>query len=75
MITFADVDLVIPRPGVEGYEVQSAIAIAKILDGIVAARDRVCKGESDCMQFAIADTHSPYKLIDIRDVFLVGFRG
>ena len=75
LVALADMKLMVSRAGVEGDEVQSAIAIPQILNGVIAARDGICKRKGHCIEFAIADAHTPNEVIDIRDVFLVGFRG
>jgi hypothetical protein len=56
---------------VKGDEEQRPSRIAKVIDSVVAARDRVLEGERDLIQTAIGDTETPDKVVDQGNVFLM----
>ena len=45
----------------------------KVVDSVVATRDRILRRKSDSVQMTIRDTHTANELVDIHDMFLMGF--
>ena len=64
----------VPGFVVETDEEKSSDRIAEVVDGVVAARDRVFEGKSDSVKFAVRDAHAPDKIFYIGDVFLMRLR-
>ncbi len=71
MIAGADSDLVVASLVVKGDEEQRPSRIAKVIDSVVAARNRVLEGKRDLIQTAIGDTETPDKVVDQGNVFLM----
>lgn len=73
LVTVPDMNLVVSSSGIKGDEEEVTVVIAKVVNGIITARDGVCEGQSDGVELAVADTHAPNKFIDVLNMFLVGF--
>jgi hypothetical protein len=71
LVTGVDTDLMVACLLIEGDEEERLSGVAKIIDCIVAARDRVLKRESDLVQTTIRDTEAPNKVLNRCDVFLM----
>jgi hypothetical protein len=71
LVTGADTDLMVACLVIEGDEEERASGVAKIIDCVVAARDRVLKRESDLVQTTTRDTEAPSEVINRCDVFLM----
>ena len=71
LIALSDPDLVVTGAGVQGDEEEGAIVVTKVVDGVVTTGDGVGEGQSDGIQFAVADAHAPNELIDVLDMLLV----
>ena len=73
MVGLPDSDLVITGFGVEADEVKAAAgSVAKVVEGIVAAGNRVEVRFGDGVELAVVDAEAPDEVLDGVDVFLVG---
>ena len=60
---------------VEANEVQSAMGVAKVVEGIVTMGNGVFKGKGDGVEWSVVDTEAPDEVGDVLNVLLVGFGG
>ncbi len=70
---FGNADLVVSRYCV--HEPSPGGASKGVSYGLIAARDRHSDGLSDGVQGYVVDAKAPYEVINICDIFLMGFRG
>ena len=75
LVDESDTDLVVAGFVIQTDEIEFSSRVAKVVDSIVAVWDWIFKRESDLVQAVVGDTHAPDKIIDVVDVFLVGFCG
>jgi hypothetical protein len=65
-----DSNLVVALASIKTDESKTAEPITKIVDGIIAARNRIFEREGDCIQLAVGDAQTPDEVLDIGDVVL-----
>jgi hypothetical protein len=73
LVAVADCDLMVASLVVEGDKKETTSRVAEVVDSVVAARNRILKRKSNLIQTAIRDTHTPDELVDVYDMFLMGF--
>ena len=64
-------DLMVALAGIKTDEPKMAKPVTKVVDSVVAARDRILEREGDCIQLAVGDAHAPDEVIDVGDVLLM----
>jgi hypothetical protein len=70
-----DDDLVVAGFVVKTDEEESAGRVSKVVNGIIASGNGVFKREGDLVEATIRNTHTPNKVRDIGDLFLMRFGG
>ena len=70
-----DGNLVKASLAVEANEVQSAMGVTKVVEGIIAMGNGVFKGKGDGIEQSVVDTEAPDEVGDVLNVLLVGFGG
>jgi len=75
LIAFADSNLMITGFVIEGNKEETAGGVAEVVDGIVAARNRIFERQGNLIQTTIGNTHTPDEVKDIRNVFLMRLGG
>ena len=68
-------DLVVSLLRVDSDKEDSRTANVEDVDCVVASRNRVGEWERYSIQSSVRNTHPPYEIVDVCDLFLMGFRG
>ena len=75
LILLMDSNLMEASFAVETNEVQSAVGVAKVVKGIIAAGNGVFKWVGNGIEGVVVDAKLPDEVGNVMDVFLVGFGG
>lgn len=71
LVLEADEDLMVAGFVVQADEIKAPSGVAKIINGIITARNRVFEREGDLVETPIRNTHAPDEIGYVGNVFLV----
>ena len=75
LILLMDSNLMEASFAVETNEVQSAVGVTEVVEGIIAVGNGVFEWAGNGIERAVVDTKMPDEVSNVMDVFLVGFGG
>jgi hypothetical protein len=71
LVTAANGDLMTSAASIKADETQFPSRVSKIIDGVLASRNRMLEGQSDAAQLAMQNAHTPSKIMNVKNVFLM----